>query len=195
MFAGIGGPIPRIEGKFAGWPHESVSATGLRNMSQADQLQSLAAQVGKRLLARKLFLATAESCTGGWVAEAVTSVAGSSAWFDCGFVTYSDEAKQRLLAVPAELLEADGPGAVSEDAVMAMTAGAIANSRANLAVAISGIAGPDGGTADKPVGTVWIAWQWEQSQMARKFQFSGGRAAVREASVLAALEGLLALLN
>lgn len=164
-------------------------------MTLNNQLETLAAKVGERLLARKLLLAAAESCTGGWVAEAVTAVAGSSAWFDCGFVTYSNEAKQRLLDVPASLLEYGGPGAVSEETVLAMTAGAIANSRARVAVAISGIAGPDGGSEEKPVGTVWIAWQWEQRRLAREFNFGGDRAAVREAAVLAALEGLLALLD
>lgn len=164
-------------------------------MTLNNQLETLAAKVGERLLARKLLLAAAESCTGGWVAEAVTAVAGSSAWFDCGFVTYSNEAKQRLLDVPASLLEYGGPGAVSEETVLAMTAGAIANSRARVAVAVSGIAGPDGGSAEKPVGTVWIAWQWERRRLAREFRFGGDRTAVREAAVLAALEGLLALLD
>ncbi len=164
-------------------------------MTLNNQLETLAARVGERLLARKLLFTAAESCTGGWVAEAVTAVAGSSAWFDCGFVTYSNEAKQRLLDVPASLLEYGGPGAVSEETVLAMTAGAIANSRARVAVAVSGIAGPDGGSAEKPVGTVWIAWQWERRKLAREFRFSGDRTAVREAAVLAALEGLLALLD
>ena len=164
-------------------------------MTQIKQLRSLAENVGERLLARKLLLATAESCTGGWVAESVTAVAGSSAWFDCGFVTYSNEAKQRLLKVSANLLEYGGPGAVSEETVRAMTAGAIANSRARVAVAVSGVAGPDGGGDDKPVGAVWIAWQWEQRTLAREFRFGGDRSAVREAAVRAALEGLLALLD
>ena len=164
-------------------------------MNSTGQLESIAARVGERLLARKLLLATAESCTGGWVAEAVTAVAGSSTWFDCGFVTYSNEAKRRLLDVPAGLLDFDGPGAVSEETVRAMTDGAVANSRARVAVAVSGIAGPDGGSTEKPVGTVWIAWRWEQRRMAREFHFGGDRTAVREAAALAALEGLLALLN
>lgn len=164
-------------------------------MSRKNDLHALAKKIGERLLARKLLLAAAESCTGGWVAEAVTAVAGSSAWFDCGFVTYSNEAKQRLLDVPANLLEFGGPGAVSEETVLAMTAGAIANSRARVAVAVSGIAGPDGGSAEKPVGTVWIAWQWERRRLAREFHFGGDRTAVREAAVLAALEGLLRLLD
>ena len=155
----------------------------------------LAARVGERLLARKLRLATAESCTGGLIAGALTAVAGSSAWFDCGFVSYANEAKQQMLDVPEHLLDPDGPGAVSEETVLAMTAGAIANSRASVAVAVSGIAGPDGGTEQKPVGTVWLAWQWQQRRLARKFVFSGDRNAVREASIHAALEGLLKLLD
>ncbi len=164
-------------------------------ISRQSSLQSLAARVGEHLLARDLRLATAESCTGGWVAQAATAVAGSSAWFDCGFVTYSNAAKQGLLAVPARLLELGGPGAVSEETVLAMTAGAIGNSQAQVAVAVSGIAGPDGGSAEKPVGTVWIGWQWGRRRRARKFLFDGDRSAVREAAVRAALEGLREMLE
>tara|TARA_R110002073_G_scaffold283878_1_gene448174 strand:- start:64 stop:564 length:501 start_codon:yes stop_codon:yes gene_type:complete len=155
----------------------------------------LVQQLADRLLAKKLIISTAESCTGGGIAHALTELAGSSAWFDSGFVTYSNEAKQRLLNVPAILFDSEGPGAVSEATVLAMTMGAIANSRANLSVAVSGIAGPDGGTQEKPVGTVWIAWQWEDKCLARCFQFSGDRAAVREATVRAALEGCLLLID
>lgn len=164
-------------------------------MNASGSLETLAARVGERLLARKLWLATAESCTGGWIAQTLTAIPGSSAWFDCGFVTYSNAAKQGLLGVPAELLEAGGQGAVSEDTVLAMTRGAIAHSRASVAVAVSGIAGPDGGSEEKPVGTVWLAWQWEQRRLSRRMEFRGGRAAVREAAVAAALEGLLALFD
>ena len=164
-------------------------------MKKSDSLEALAARVGGCLLARKLWLATAESCTGGWIAQAVTAIPGSSAWFDCGFVSYSNAAKQRLLGVPAALLDRGGPGAVSEECVLAMSAGAIANSRANVAVAVSGVAGPDGATRDKPLGTVWLAWQWERQRLARKFEFAGDRSAVREASVRAALEVLLTLLD
>ncbi len=166
---------------------------GAMNVSKSPEM--LAARVGERLLARKLWLATAESCTGGGIAQTLTTVPGSSAWFDCGFVTYSNAAKQGLLRVPGELLEAGGPGAVSEEVVLAMTQSAIAHSRANIAVAVSGIAGPDGGSEEKPVGTVWLAWQWEQRRLSRRFEFRGGRAAVREAAVVAALEGLLLLLD
>ncbi len=164
-------------------------------MSLNERLASIAATLGERLLARKLRLAAAESCTGGRVAAAATAIAGSSHWFDCGFVTYSNAAKQRLLDVPASLFARGGPGAVSEETVLAMTAGAIANSGARVAVAVSGIAGPGGGDAEKPVGTVWIAWQWEQRRLARKFHFGGDREAVRAAATLAALEGLLAMLD
>ena len=140
-------------------------------------------------------MATAESCTGGWIAQALTALAGSSNWFDSGFVTYSNDSKQRLLDVPEVNFEIDGPGAVSEETVLAMTQGALSNSRANVAVAVSGIAGPDGGSDEKPVGTVWIAWQWETKSLARCFQFSGDREAVRLATVIAALEGTLSLLD
>lgn len=158
-------------------------------------LPEIVQQLADRLIAKKLILATAESCTGGGIAQALTARAGSSAWFDSGFVTYSNEAKQHMLAVPAALFEVDAPGAVSEPVVLAMAAGAIAQSRANLAVAVSGIAGPDGGSREKPVGTVWIAWQWEDKSLARCFNFSGDRDAVRQATVRAALEGCLLLID
>ncbi len=142
----------------------------------------------------ELMMATAESCTGGGIAQHLTALAGSSNWFDTGFVTYSNAAKQRLLQVPGEILAQDGPGAVSEETVMAMTAGAIANSQARLAVAVSGIAGPDGATPGKPVGTVWIAWQYDDRALAERFQFDGDREAVRNATVLEALRGCLKIL-
>ncbi len=164
-------------------------------MNASNSLEALAARVGERLLARKLWLAAAESCTGGSIAGALTAIPGSSAWFDCGFVTYSNAAKQGLLDVPGKLLEAGGPGAVSEETVLAMARGAIERSRANVAVAASGIAGPAGGSEEKPVGTVWLAWQWQQRRLSRRFDFRGGRAAVREAAAAAALEGLLVLLD
>ena len=133
-------------------------------MSASSQqvISNLVEQLAQSLLAKKLKLATAESCTGGWIAQSLTACPGSSNWFDSGFVTYSNSAKQRMLNVPAELFQIDGPGAVSQEVVQAMTAGAIVNSLANVAVAVSGIAGPDGGTAEKHTGTVWIAWQWEE---------------------------------
>jgi len=161
----------------------------------SNSISKLAQQLADKILAKNLIISTAESCTGGWISQSLTALAGSSAWFDSGFVTYSNEAKQRLLSVPSALLGIDGPGAVSEATVLAMTAGAIQGSRANLAVAVSGIAGPDGGTEDKPVGTVWIAWQWESKSLARCFHFSGDRESVRRTTVLAALEGCLLLID
>lgn len=161
-----------------------------------ERVQELVGQLAEALLAREIWLATAESCTGGGIAEALTSLAGSSRWFDCGFVTYSNEAKMRLLNIPDSLFDQPvGPGAVSEEVALAMANGARANSRAELAVAVTGIAGPDGGTEEKPVGTVWIAWQWQQQALARKFLFKGDRAAVRLATTVAALEGLVALVD
>lgn len=155
-------------------------------------LESLAAQVGAALSAHGWRLATAESCTGGWVAEAVTAISGSSAWFDRGFVTYSNESKQDMLGVQAATLAAHG--AVSEAVVREMVEGALARSRADIGLAISGVAGPTGGTAEKPVGMVWIAWgQRGGISRAQVFHFSGDREAVRRQSVVAALEGVLGL--
>ena len=163
--------------------------------SLTSPIYKLVQQLADKLLAKKLIISTAESCTGGWISQSLTALAGSSAWFDSGFVTYSNEAKQRLLNVPSALFSIDGPGAVSEAVVLAMSAGAIQGSRANIAVAVSGIAGPDGGLEEKPVGTVWIAWQWEDKGLARCFHFSGDRESVRRATVLAALEGCLLLID
>ena len=152
-------------------------------------------QLAERLLADEILLATAESCTGGGIAAALTALPGSSQWFDCGFVTYSNAAKTRLLNVPESLFDLPGPGAVSEETALAMAKGALANSQAQLAVAVTGIAGPDGGTDEKPVGTVWIAWQWQTRALARCFHFRGDRAAIRLATQVAALEGLVALVS
>ncbi len=159
-----------------------------------NELETLAARLGEALLARGWQLAAAESCTGGWVAQAATAIAGSSNWFDRGFVTYSNEAKQDMLGVQAATLAAHG--AVSEAVVREMVAGALARSRADLALAISGIAGPAGGSAEKPVGTVWIAWGLRAGpQRAQRFHFDGDRAEVRCQSVAAALQGALQLLQ
>ena len=157
-------------------------------------VSSLTETLASKLLEKKLLLATAESCTGGGIATALTDLAGSSAWFDAGFVTYSNEAKQCMLNVPSVLFVEGGPGAVSEETVRAMTAGAIENSAASVAVAVSGVAGPGGGSETKPVGTVWIGWQWGEVQRVQLFQFPGDRAAVREATVHAAISGLVKLL-
>ncbi len=167
-------------------------------MKEADitaaSIPSLVEILASRLRSNNLLLATAESCTGGGIAAALTDLAGSSGWFDAGFVSYSNSAKQRMLNVPDHLFTEDGPGAVSEETVRAMTAGAISNSMATVAVAVSGVAGPGGGSDAKPVGTVWIAWQLGDSQRAQVFHFVGDRAAVRAATVRAAILGLLELL-
>lgn len=158
------------------------------------ELHRLAERLGEALRARGTMLAAAESCTGGWICETVTMVAGSSAWFDRGFVTYSNAAKQEMLGVSADVLERHG--AVSEATVLAMVDGALANSAAGVALAVSGIAGPGGGTPGKPVGTVCIAWGDRSARrLARTFRFPGDREAVRRAAVIAALEGLLAFLQ
>lgn len=157
-------------------------------------IERLASQVGELLRTRRQVLVTAESCTGGWLAKAVTDIAGSSQWFDRGFVTYSNIAKIEQLGVAATVLEQEG--AVSEPAVREMALGALNRSRARLAVAISGIAGPDGGSAEKPVGTVWIAWATGSTPAAvvtKLSRFEGNRDTVRRAAVIAALEGIIAM--
>lgn len=153
-------------------------------------LLPLARRVGARLKKRGLRLATAESCTGGWIAQAVTAVAGSSEWFERGFVTYSNAAKKELLGVRASTLSRHG--AVSEETAREMASGALARSRAQIAVAVTGIAGPGGGTRRKPVGTVCLAWARKRAGAQSALRhFSGGRESVRRQSVAAALQGLL----
>lgn len=159
-------------------------------MMPPDTLTTLATLVGAKLRAKGLMLATAESCTGGWVAQAVTAVAGSSEWFERGFVTYSDAAKQEMLGVSARTLAAHG--AVSEQTAREMAAGALAHSRAQVAVAITGIAGPTGGSPEKPVGMVCFAWAIKEGMPgAETRQFKGGRESVRRQAVIAALQGVL----
>jgi nicotinamide-nucleotide amidase len=154
-----------------------------------DPLLALAAALGAAAQARGVMLATAESCTGGLVAGAITAIAGSSAWFERGFVTYSNLAKEQQLGVPRATIERYG--AVSEETARAMAAGALHAAPAQWAVAVTGIAGPDGGSADKPVGTVWFAWAGPGHLQALRRQLDGDRTAVREASVRVALEGLV----
>lgn len=155
-----------------------------------EQIDVLAERAGRLIARQKILLATAESCTGGWIGAAVTAVPGSSAWFERGFISYSNRAKQEMLGVSADSLERFG--AVSEQVVLEMARGAIERSRAHLSVAVSGIAGPDGGSAGKPVGTVWIAWGQKLGYAeAECFQFSGDRQAVRRATVIEALKGLI----
>ncbi|MDG4595965.1 MAG: nicotinamide-nucleotide amidase [Candidatus Contendobacter sp.] len=156
-------------------------------------LYELAVHVGVALRAQGWTLAVAESCTGGWIAKTVTDIPGSSGWFDRGFVTYSNAAKGELLGVrDATLAE---HGAVSAEVVAEMATGALAHSRADITVAVSGIAGPDGGGPDKPVGTVYLAWASRESptRVERRY-FKGGRNAVRRETVVAALQGVLDVL-
>lgn len=157
--------------------------------SLTKQIEALA----QLLKANDLRLATAESCTGGGIAEALTSVAGSSVWFECGFVSYSNESKQSMLGVSAETLASQG--AVSEAVVKEMAIGAVANSNAQVSVSVSGVAGPGGGTSDKPVGFVWIAWTQEGSvPSAACFHFQGDREQVRYQAIEAGIAGILKLL-
>jgi len=155
-----------------------------------DSLLPLARRVGGALKTRRLMLATAESCTGGWIAQVVTSVPGSSTWFERGFVTYSNAAKRELLGVRARTLVRHG--AVSEAAAREMACGALARSRAQVALAVTGVAGPDGGTKAKPVGMVCFAWARKgRTTASATRRLPGGREALRRRSVRFALEGLL----
>lgn len=157
-------------------------------------LSRLAARVGRHLVDSQRSVATAESCTGGWIAKALTDIAGSSEWFTEGFVTYSNESKTRSLGVPRSVLQAQG--AVSEAAVRAMARGALKRSGAELSVAVTGIAGPGGAAAGKPVGTVWMGWAERHARSihvaVQLKHFRGDRDAVRRKTVRAALQGLLA---
>lgn len=158
-------------------------------MDQA--IYAIAEETGRVLAGRGWLVATAESCTGGWIGQALTMIPGSSRWFDRGFVTYSNDAKQSMLGVRQQTLST--AGAVSEQTVREMALGAIARSRADVAVAVSGVAGPDGGSDDKPVGTVWIAWATRDGDCtAQRFVFPGDRNSVRRQSVIRALEGVAA---
>ncbi len=152
-------------------------------------VEQLARQLGQQLLTRGLRLTCAESCTGGGIAQAVTAIAGSSGWFEFGFVTYANRAKQQLLGVSEQLLQQEG--AVSEAVVRAMALGALRVAGADIAVAVSGIAGPDGGTPEKPVGTVWFAWAQGEQLSSRHCRFFGDRQSVRHQAVVTALRGLL----
>jgi nicotinamide-nucleotide amidase len=157
-------------------------------------LHRLAEALGEQFRHQRLSLVTAESCTGGWIAKTVTDIAGSSDWFDCGMVAYSYEAKQAMLGVRPETLEYHG--AVSRETVIEMVSGALVHSGASVAVAVTGIAGPGGGSADKPVGTVWLGWKRRGGYAhAQIFHFEGDRDAVRKQTVAAALRGLETLVG
>jgi len=154
-----------------------------------EQIINLAARVGQALQAKGLLLVTAESCTGGGVAQAITEVAGSTAWFDCGFITYSNASKTELLDVSAALIAQ--LGTVSEEVAAAMAKGALANSNAHVALSTTGIAGPTGAVPGKPVGTVCFGWTQGDATRTERLVFTGDRQAVREQTVVHALQGLL----
>ncbi|MEH6466184.1 MAG: nicotinamide-nucleotide amidase [Porticoccus sp.] len=156
--------------------------------------KDLSSQLGELLLSRQFTVTCAESCTGGGIARAITDIAGSSQWFHAGFVTYANEIKQQFLGVSPEILASEG--AVSEAVVKQMAEGALNASGADIAVAVSGVAGPDGGTEEKPVGTVWFAWATTNGSVVTHCnQFVGDRAAVRKAAVDQALKGLIKVLK
>ena len=158
------------------------------------ELLELAMRVAAATQQQALMLACAESCSGGWIAKLLTDLSGSSAWFEAGVVSYSNRAKTALLGVRPETLE--HAGAVSEATVLEMVCGALERLHAGVAVAVTGIAGPAGGTAEKPVGTVWIGWQRRGSEArARRFLFAGDRDAVLRQTVAAALVGVLDMLT
>lgn len=154
-----------------------------------NELIELAAQAGRALQAKGFLLATAESCTGGGVSQAITEIAGSTGWFDCGFVVYSNVSKTELLDVPAALIAQHGT--VSEEVAAAMAEGALANSNAHVALSTTGIAGPTGAVPGKPVGTVCFGWSRDGHTHTERLVFSGDRQAVREQTIRHALQGLL----
>ena len=156
-------------------------------------MEELAKALGQKLKRAGAMLVTAESCTGGWVAQAVTSVAGSSEWFERGFVTYSNDAKQELLGVKPSTLK--NHGAVSEQTAIEMAQGALARSKGTLALAVTGVAGPGGGSREKPVGMVCFAWADEHTARTETRRFDGDRESVRRQSVIHALEGVFKALD
>jgi nicotinamide-nucleotide amidase len=158
-----------------------------------DDVTQLARALGRRCRKRRVVVATAESCTGGGVATAITRISGSAKWFDRGFVTYSNDAKHEMLGVRPSTLARHG--AVSEAVAREMAKGALARGPTDMAVAVTGIAGPTGGSRSKPVGTVWFAWASRDGMVqARRFRFPGNRVAVRLATVYVAIQGLIDLL-
>ncbi|WP_373974870.1 CinA family protein [Chitinibacter sp. SCUT-21] len=157
------------------------------------EVEALATEIGQLLLARGETLSTAESCTGGLIAAAITEIAGSSAWFERGYITYANHAKAEMLDVPPAFI--DGLGAVSEPVVAAMAQGAASNANARWAIAVSGVAGPSGGSAEKPVGTVWLAWATPNGIVTERQVFAGDRTQVRAATVYRALYRLAELIK
>lgn len=159
-----------------------------------ETLRAQAQSLAECLLARGQSVVAAESCTGGWIAKVLTDIPGSSTWFECGVVAYSYEAKEALLGVQPQTLERSG--AVSQETAVEMVSGALARYGASVAVAVTGVAGPGGGTPDKPVGTVWIGWKRRGGYArAELFHFEGDREAVRRQTVGAALEGVRRILT
>jgi nicotinamide-nucleotide amidase len=157
-----------------------------------EELHQLASELGDKMLARGWMLATAESCTGGWAGQLITSIPGSSHWYERGFITYANAAKTEMLGVPPEILETHG--AVSEETAVAMAAGALKHSHAQAALAISGIAGPGGGTPQKPVGLVCYGWALaDGTRMSSTCRLDGDREEIRSRAVAAALRGLIEL--
>lgn len=162
-------------------------------INTAAQIQALSASLGQRLSQRQWRVATAESCTGGGISAAITAIPGSSGWFEYGIVSYANQAKQKLLQVDPQTLERDG--AVSESVVRQMVAGVLRLSDADVAVAVSGVAGPTGGTPDKPVGTVWFAWGLANGATHTQLcHFTGDRQSIQQQAVAQGLSGLLDLL-
>lgn len=154
------------------------------------KLLSLTNQIANILVTKRWHLASAESCTGGWLAKSCTDISGSSSWFDRGFVTYSNQSKHDLINVSLSTLEKYG--AVSKQTATEMAQGTLINSNADISVAITGIAGPDGGTTEKPVGTVWISWSTKNgTNKTELFQLSGDREQVRYQAVIKALQGII----
>lgn len=163
-------------------------------MATEESNRALAQRLGECLKARGLKLATAESCSGGWIAKTVTDLPGSSAWFEGAVVCYSNESKHDLLGVPMATINEFG--AVSGDTVLAMTDGVFERTSADVVASVSGVAGPGGGSDDKPVGTVWLSWgKRDKSSYAHEFHFEGDREAVRLQSVEAALNAVMDILN
>ncbi|CAN5235409.1 nicotinamide-nucleotide amidase [soil metagenome] len=167
----------------------------MTNVTEASPtITQLAEKLGHLLLSHNKFLTTAESCTGGWVAQVITAIPGSSNWFERGFVTYSNIAKQEMLGVQQSTL--DNFGAVSEQTCREMAEGALRHSHAQLSVAITGVAGPTGATAEKPIGLVWLAWaEINFATQAQAYQFQGDRTAIRHQAVVEALQGLTSRLT
>lgn len=159
--------------------------------SQFAEIRYIARQLGEQLLLKNHRITTAESCTGGGIAQAITDIAGSSQWFSQGYVVYSNHAKQQLLKVSEQAL---AHGAVSQAVVEAMAVGALKDAGADISIAVSGIAGPDGGSIEKPVGTVWIAWATSDNSMrSRCYQFVGDRQQIRHQAVIASLKEAMAI--